>query len=75
MHGGKSVHPTCKPLDLMKWLTATYSREGDLVLDPFMGSGATGEAALALGRRFLGVERDEVFFKTAQDRLELDVGE
>jgi DNA modification methylase len=49
-------HETPKPVKVMKHLVKTFSNEGDVVLDCFMGSGATGEAALAFGRRFIGIE-------------------
>lgn len=48
------VHPQQKPVDLMKWLIATYTRPGELVVDPYAGSGATGIAAEELGRKFTG---------------------
>lgn len=67
---GKSWHPTEKPLELMDWLTRAYTSEGQLVLDPFMGSGTTGVAALKAGRRFIGVEKDEHWFNVACRRME-----
>lgn len=65
-HGGKSPHPTRKPLDLLQWLVLTYSNRGDLILDPFMGSGSTGEAAKLLDRRFIGIEREAAYFQHCQ---------
>jgi DNA modification methylase len=56
---GENNHPTVKPLKLMSYLITMGSREGDLVLDPFAGSGTTLEAANMLKRRFIGCERDE----------------
>ena len=67
---GKGQHPTQKPVDLMEYLIATFSHPGDLVLDPTMGSGTTGVAALNLGRRFVGIEKDEKFFEIAKARIE-----
>ena len=55
----ENKHPTVKPLKLMSYLITMGSREGDLVLDPFAGSGTTLEAANTLKRRFIGCERDE----------------
>ena len=65
----KLGHPTQKSLKLMQDLVQIHTNPGDLILDPFMGSGSTGEAALRLGRRFMGIEQDEAFFKVAEQRL------
>lgn len=67
---GKAEYIGGKPLGLMKALVNDYSRPGDLVLDPFMGSGTTGEACMALGRRFIGIERDSDAYQMACERLE-----
>lgn len=56
----KAVHPTQKPIDMMEWLVKTYTNEGDLVLDPFMGSGTTGIACKNLNRNFIGIEKKMV---------------
>lgn len=63
-------HPTEKPVPLMADLVSLYTNPGDLVLDPFMGSGTTGVACLKLGRRFVGIERDPKFFDLACERIE-----
>lgn len=55
------VHPQQKPVPLLRWLIRTYSRPGDLVVDPFAGSGSTGVAAEAEGRRFRGWDSDPRF--------------
>ena len=55
---------------LLADIIETYSHEGDLVLDFAMGSGSTGEACIKTGRRFIGIEKDEKFFKIAQDRID-----
>ena len=68
--GGKSFHPTAKPVELMEWLTRIYTSGGQTVLDPFMGSGTTGVAALKNGRRFIGVEKEEKYFDIACRRME-----
>ena len=65
----KNNHPTVKPLKLMSYLITLGSREGDTVLDPFMGSGTTGIAALELDRSFIGIEIDEEYFNISQDRI------
>jgi len=63
------LHPTQKPVALMEYLINTYTNEGDTVLDFCMGSGTTGVAAKNLGRNFVGIERDEEYFKIASDRI------
>lgn len=65
----KPVHPTEKPLDLLGYLVRTFSNPGDVVLDPTMGSGSTGVAALAEQRSFIGIELDPDFYRIASDRL------
>jgi modification methylase len=66
---GKKVHPTQKPEALLSRLLLAASNAGDLVLDPFFGSGTTGAAAKRLGRRFLGIERDTGYVEAAQARI------
>jgi len=66
---GKTQHPTQKPVALMEYLIRTYSNEGETVLDNTMGSGTTGVACGNAGRRFIGIERDENYFKIATDRI------
>jgi len=66
----KPVHPTQKPVELFDWIVRTYSNPGDVVLDNTMGSGTTGCAAVAAGRRFIGIERDPEFFQIAKNRIE-----
>lgn len=66
----KLGHPTQKNLELMKKLVLIHTNPGDLILDPFMGSGSTGAAALELGRNFIGVEMSQEYFIMAKKRLE-----
>lgn len=63
-------HPTQKPVRLLKHLLQIASRPGDTVLDPFMGVGSTGIAALELGRRFIGIELEQDYFRAARQRLQ-----
>lgn len=63
------LHPTQKPVDLMKYLVETYSKEGEVVLDFTMGSGTTGVAAIQTGRQFIGIEKDLEIFNTAKTRI------
>lgn len=63
------AHPTEKPVKLMQTYIENSTKEGDLVLDLFMGVGSTGVAAVNLGRRFVGIEIDENYCRTAERRL------
>ena len=63
------VHPTQKPVDLLEYLIKTYTNDGETVLDFTMGSGSTGVACKNTGRKFIGIEKDETYFKIAQDRI------
>jgi site-specific DNA-methyltransferase (adenine-specific) len=63
------LHPTQKPLALMRDLVRDFTQPGDVVLDPFMGSATTGVACLEEGRRFLGIEHDPRTFQIACDRM------
>lgn len=65
----KGKHATQKPVELIKWCLKYYSKEGDVVLDPTMGSGSTGVACKEMNRYFVGIEKDEDIFKVAEDRL------
>lgn len=62
-------HPTQKPLDLLERIVLASTNPGDLILDPFMGSGTTGVAALKHGRRFLGIDREREFANVAAKRM------
>jgi site-specific DNA-methyltransferase (adenine-specific) len=66
---GGSEHPTQKPLPLLMDLVSLFSFAGDVVLDPFMGSGTTGVACVRLGRKFVGIEVDPHHFETACKRI------
>lgn len=71
-HGkGATVHPTVKPLDLMQYLVRLVCAPGGWVLDPFMGSGSTGCAAIAEGMRFVGIEQSQEYADIAVGRLVL----
>ena len=63
-------HPSPKPLALMEWLVTKGTKEGDTILDPFMGSGTTGIACIQTGRSFIGIEIDKTYFDFAQERIE-----
>ena len=65
----RGKHSTEKPVALMEWIFKYYSKEGDTILDPTMGSGSTGVACRNMNRNFIGIEMDEDIFKTAFARL------
>jgi site-specific DNA-methyltransferase (adenine-specific) len=65
----KLSHPTEKPVPLLEYLIKTYTNEGDLVLDNCAGSGSTLVAAKNLGRQFIGIERDDIYFEIAKRRV------
>lgn len=65
-----NFHPTVKPLKLMSYLITLFSREGDTVLDPFVGSGTTVVAAEQLGRKGIGIEREAEYAEIARARVE-----
>jgi site-specific DNA-methyltransferase (adenine-specific)/modification methylase len=62
-------HPTQKPVRVLEHIVRLASNPGDLVLDPFMGVGSTGVAAVGLGRRFMGIEIDASYYAAAERRL------
>jgi site-specific DNA-methyltransferase (adenine-specific)/modification methylase len=63
-------HPTQKPLGVMKWVI-DLCPNSDTILDPFMGSGTTGVAAMEMGKQFIGIERERQYFDIACERIEL----
>lgn len=63
-------HPTQKPLSIMNHFIQLVTNPGDIILDPFMGSGSTCVAASSLGRRFVGIELDDYYFNIAKARIE-----
>jgi DNA modification methylase len=69
VRNGKAVHPTQKPVALMEYLIKTYTNEGETVLDFTMGSGTTGVACQNLGRKFIGIEKDQHYYDIAKNRM------
>ena len=65
------AHPSQKALEVMKWCIELFSKPGDTILDPFMGSGTTGVACSMLGRHFIGIERDPEYWHMAKRRIAL----
>lgn len=68
--GEGNIHPTVKPIALMEYLVKLVAPENAIVLDPFMGSGTTGVAAVRLGRGFVGIEKEKEYFDIAERRIE-----
>jgi adenine-specific DNA-methyltransferase len=68
-YSGNRLHPTQKPLCVLTPLIQSFSRPGDVVLDPFCGSGSTLLAAKLQGRNFIGIELDPRYFEIARNRL------
>ena len=66
----KAGHPTQKPVALMKWCISFLPVNCIAIIDPFMGSGTTGVACVKMGRKFIGIERDEEYFNIACKRIE-----
>ncbi|WP_276516776.1 site-specific DNA-methyltransferase [Sphingopyxis granuli] len=69
--GGHKVHPTQKPEALLYRILLACSNPGDVVLDPFFGTGTTGAVAKRLGRHFIGIEREDGYIAAAKERLEM----
>lgn len=65
----KNIHPTTKPIKLMTYIITLFTREGDWVLDPFLGSGTTGIASKLINRHFVGIEREKEYFDICEERL------
>lgn len=68
-HGDDRFHPTEKPPEIMRYLIESLTEEGDVIFDPFAGSGVTLDAARQTGRKYIGVEIDEDFYDKIQERL------
>ena len=68
----KNNHPTTKPVKLMSYIITLFTREGDWVLDPFLGSGTTGVASKLIGRNFVGIEREQEYMDIVRERCEVD---
>lgn len=64
------LHPTQKPVSLCEYFIKTYSNKGDIILDPFIGSGTTAVAAISTERKYIGFEKDDKYFEVAKNRLE-----
>jgi DNA modification methylase len=67
-----NFHPTVKPTDLMLYLIRLVTKNGGTILDPFMGSGSTGKAAIRGGFDFIGIEREDEYFQIAKARIEYE---
>jgi len=65
----KSLHPTQKPEKLLELIIKASSNKGDIVLDPFFGTGTTGKVAQELNRKWIGIENNATYVQLAQQRL------
>ena len=65
----RNIHPTCKPIKLLSYIIQLTTRENDIVLDPFIGSGTTAISSILLKRRFIGFEREAEYYKIATERI------
>ena len=65
-------HPTIKPLNIIRTLIVNSSREGEVVCDPFMGSGTTAVACIKENRRYIGFEIDSKYYEISQRRIEVE---
>ena len=72
---GRNHHPTVKPTALMRWLCKLITPPGGTILDPFMGSGSTGKAAVVDGFGFVGVEREAEYMAIAHRRIEHELAQ
>lgn len=66
----RGLHPTQKPVSLCEYFIKTYSNKGDIILDPFIGSGTTAVAAISTERKYIGFEKDAKYFEVAKNRLD-----
>ena len=66
---GNTLHPTQKSIAILKPIIETFSKPGDLILDPFAGSGSTCVAAQQIGRAYIGIELDPTHYETASSRV------
>jgi len=69
VRGNMPEHPSPKPIEYMKKIVERASKSGDLILDPFMGSGTTGVACVQTGRKFIGIEIDKNYCEIAKQRI------
>ena len=65
----QNIHPTCKPIKLLSYLITLTTRENDIVLDPFIGSGTTAISSILLKRKFIGFEREKEYYDIAAERI------
>ena len=74
-HGSRVLHPTQKPVELIRYLIRTYTNEGDVVLDNVIGSGTTALAAIREKRHFIGIEMDGEYYDKACKRIYREIGQ
>ena len=70
-HNGRALHATQKPEEMLRRIILASSKQGDLILDPFIGSGTTAVIASQLGRNWIGIEKNEKYVEAARERLKV----
>lgn len=73
--GEEKTHPTQKPYKVMSWTVRQLPEDVTTILDPYMGSGTTGIACIKAGKRFIGIEKDPVYFELARKRIEKELNQ
>jgi DNA modification methylase len=66
----KRIHPTQKPVELMGWIIENFTKNDDIIFDPFMGSGSTIIACIELNRQYIGIEKNKHYFDIAKNRID-----
>jgi len=69
IHKERKIHPTQKPVPLFEWIIKNYAKKGDVICDPFFGSGSCLVAAVRQGHQFIGFEKEQSYFDAAQIRI------
>ena len=69
VHHSKRIQPTQKPIELIEDLIKIHSNKGDLIFDPFLGSGTTAIAAINTGRNYIGIEKEEEYYHKSLERI------
>lgn len=68
----KRIHPTQKPIELFIWILLNYSKDNDLICDPFSGSGTTAISCYKMKRRFICIEKEKIYFDLSNERLKIE---
>lgn len=66
----KRIHPTQKPIGMLEWIVRNYTKEGDIILDPFSGSGSVAIACRKNRRNYIACELDEEYYNASKERMD-----